>query len=207
MNTIVEIINDFKKGQFVILVDDENRENEGDLIIASEFVNDQVINFLAKEARGLICLALTPEQIAKLELPMMESSRHKTPNTQTAFTYSIEASSGVTTGISAKDRARTIQVASLASAVPEDIICPGHIFPLRAHPEGVLGRDGHTEASIDLAILAGLTPASVICEVINDDGTMARLPDLLQFAKKFNIKIGTIHSLIEYRKKYGYQKI
>lgn len=201
MNSIEEIIADFKVGRFVILVDDEDRENEGDLIIASDFITSEAVNFLAKEARGLICLSLTTDQIEKLRLPMMSSPIHKAGSTQTAFTYSIEASHGVTTGISAADRAHTIKVASAANAKPSDIICPGHIFPLRSHPQGVLGRAGHTEASVDLALLAGLNPASVICEVMNDDGTMARLSDLVVFAKKFNLKIGTIADLIQYRKK------
>ncbi|MBC7465671.1 MAG: 3,4-dihydroxy-2-butanone-4-phosphate synthase, partial [Bdellovibrio sp.] len=176
------------------------RENEGDLILAAEFTTPQAVNFLAKEARGLICLAMEPSQVEKLKLPMMKSALHNQSSANTAFTYSIEASSGVTTGISAADRAHTIKVAAQANAKPSDVICPGHIFPLRAHPEGVLGRDGHTEASVDLAKLCGLLPVSVICEVINDDGTMARLPDLKLFAKKFDIKIGTIADLITYRK-------
>jgi 3,4-dihydroxy 2-butanone 4-phosphate synthase / GTP cyclohydrolase II len=201
MNSTQEIIADFKAGKFVILVDDEDRENEGDLILAADFITADAVNFLAKEARGLICLALSAKQIENLQLPMMRSSVHKTGATETAFTFSIEASSGVTTGISAADRARTIEVASRPDAKPSDIICPGHIFPLRAHPEGVLGRNGHTEASVDLARFAGLNLASVICEVINDDGTMARVPDLKKFATKFNIKIGTIADLIEYRRK------
>lgn len=200
MNTVSEILADFKAGKFVILVDDEDRENEGDLILAADFVTPEAVNFLAKEARGLICLAMAPEQVEKLKLPMMRSALHDQSAANTAFTYSIEASSGVTTGISAADRAHTIKVASRPNAKPSDVICPGHIFPLRAHPEGVLGRNGHTEASVELAQLSGLSPVSAICEVINDDGTMARLPDLKIFAKKFNIKIGTIADLIEYRK-------
>lgn len=201
MNSTQEILADFKAGKFVILVDDEDRENEGDLILSADFITSEAVNFLAKEARGLICLALSAEQIEKLKLPMMRSEAHKTGSTETAFTFSIEASSGVTTGISAADRARTIQVASRPNAKPSDVICPGHVFPLRAHPEGVLGRNGHTEASVDLARLAGLNLASVICEVINDDGTMARVPDLQKFAAKFKIKMGTIADLIDYRRK------
>ncbi len=200
MNSIAEILADFKLGKFVILVDDENRENEGDLILAADFVSAEAVNFLAKEARGLICLALTPEHVQQLQLPMMKSAVHNQGSTNTAFTYSIEASSGVTTGISAADRAHTIKVAADTKASAKDVICPGHIFPLRAHPEGVLGRPGHTEASIDLAKLSGLNPASIICEVINDDGTMARLPDLKVFAQKFKLKIGSIADLISYRK-------
>lgn len=200
MNSIEEILIDFKAGKFVILVDDENRENEGDLVIAADFITPEAVNFMAKEARGLICLAMTASQIEKLQLPMMISKSHQRGPTETAFTYSIEASFGVTTGISAADRSHTIKVASRESAQATDVICPGHIFPLKAHPQGVLGRAGHTEASVDMAILTKLTPASVICEVINDDGTMARLPDLMVFAKKHNIKIGTIEDLIQYRK-------
>ncbi len=200
MNSIEEILNDFKAGKFVILVDDENRENEGDLVIAADFITPEAVNFMAKEARGLICLSMTASQIEKLQLPMMVSKSHQRGPTETAFTYSIEASFGVTTGISAADRSHTIKVASRESAKATDVICPGHIFPLKAHPQGVLGRAGHTEASVDMAILTKLTPASVICEVINDDGTMARLPDLMVFAKKHNIKIGTIEDLIQYRK-------
>ena len=200
MNSIPEIIADFKAKKFVILVDDEDRENEGDLILAADFITAEAVNFLAKEARGLICLALTPGHVEQLQLPMMKSAIHNQGITNTAFTYSVEASSGVTTGISAADRAFTIKVAAAKKAKPSDLICPGHIFPLRAHPDGVLGRPGHTEASVDLAKLSGLTPASVICEVINDDGTMARLPDLRIFAQKFNLKIGSIADLIAYRK-------
>ena len=199
MNSIEEILNDFKAGKFVILVDDENRENEGDLVIAADFITPEAVNFMAKEARGLICLSMTASQIEKLQLPMMVSKSHQRGPTETAFTYSIEASFGVTTGISAADRSHTIKVASRESAKATDVICPGHIFPLKAHPQGVLGRAGHTEASVDMAMLTKLTPASVICEVINDDGTMARLPDLMVFAKKHNIKIGTIEDLIQYR--------
>jgi 3,4-dihydroxy 2-butanone 4-phosphate synthase/GTP cyclohydrolase II len=201
MNSIPEILADFKAGKFVILVDDEDRENEGDLIMAADFITPEAVNFLAKEARGLICLALSAGQVEKLRLPMMRSSVHQTGTTETAFTFSIEASSGVTTGISAADRAHTVRVASRPQATPEDVICPGHIFPLRAHPEGVLARAGHTEASVDLARLAGLNLASVICEVINDDGTMARVPDLKKFAREFNLKMGTIADLIKYRRK------
>ncbi len=200
MNSISELIADFKMGKFIILVDDENRENEGDLILSADFITAAAVNFLAKEARGLICLAMTAEHIQQLKLPMMMSEVHAQGSTNTAFTYSIEASSGVTTGISAADRAHTIMVASRRDAQPSDIICPGHIFPLRAHAEGVLGRAGHTEASVDLAKLCGLTPASIICEVINDDGTMARLPDLKIFAKKYDLKIGAIADLIQFRK-------
>ncbi len=201
MNTTNEILADFKQGRFVILVDDEDRENEGDLVIAAEFITPEAVNFMAKEARGLICLSLTALQIEKLKIPMMRSEFHKSGSTETAFTMSIEASHGVTTGISAQDRAHTIKVAANPHALPNDVICPGHIFPLKANSAGVLGRPGHTEASIDLALLCGLNPASVICEVINDDGTMSRLDDLKKFSQKFSIKIGTIADLIDYRKK------
>ena len=201
MNSISEIINDFKTGRFVILIDDEDRENEGDLIMAADFITPAAVNFLAKEARGLICLALSAAQIERLRLPMMRSPEHQTASAETAFTFSIEASQGVTTGISAADRAHTIWVASRPQAQPSDVICPGHVFPLRAHPEGVLARAGHTEASVDLAKIAGLNLASVICEVINDDGTMARVPDLQKFAQKFNLKMGSIMDLIDYRRK------
>ena len=203
MNTIVDLISDYKAGKFVIFVDDENRENEGDLFLAADFVTSAAINFLMKEARGLICLALPAKQIERLKLPMMISDFHQQGTSAAAFTYSIEASFGVTTGISAADRAHTIKVASNPMAVPSDIVCPGHVFPLRAHSSGVLGRAGHTEASIDLARLSGVSAASLICEVINDNGTMARLSDLIVFAKKFNIKIGTIADLIDYRKMIG----
>lgn len=196
--SIEDLKNDLKAGRFIILVDDEDRENEGDLILAADFVTPEKINFLAKEARGLICLAMTPSQIDQLKLPMMRSELHQSGPTNTAFTFSIEASSGVTTGISAADRSRTVWVASRPEARPTDIICPGHIFPLRSHPEGVRARQGHTEASVELTQLAGLNPSAVICEVINDDGTMSRLKDLIQFANRFKIKIGSIKSLIEY---------
>lgn len=200
-SSIPDILQDFKSGKFVILVDDEDRENEGDLIIAAEHARSQSINFMAMYGRGLICLAMTAEQITQLKLPMMISTEHKRlQGHETAFTYSIEASSGVTTGISAADRAQTIQVAIQPQAVPSDVVCPGHIFPLRAHVDGVLGRAGHTEAAVDLARLNKMNPAGVICEIMNSDGTMSRLRDLIPFAKNHNIKIGTIKNLIEYRK-------
>lgn len=199
MHKVSELIEDIRSGKMVILVDDENRENEGDLILAADFVTPENINFMARDARGLICLALTGPQIQKLGLPLMvkEDSNHS-PN-QTAFTVSIEAASGVSTGISAADRSHTIRVASNPTAVASDITMPGHIFPIRARKGGVLKRAGHTEASIDLARLAGLNEAAVICEIMNEDGTMARMPDLYEFAKKHDIKVGTIESLIEYR--------
>lgn len=199
MHSIHEIISDIKQGKIVVLVDDENRENEGDLIMAADFVNAESINFMATKARGLICLSLTTEHVEQLQLPLMVSEdQNHTPN-KTAFTVSIEASRGVSTGISAADRAHTIRVASHMKALPTDIHTPGHIFPIRAQKGGVLRRPGHTEASVDLCRLAGLTPAAVICEVMNEDGTMARVQDLEKFCKLHDIKMGTILDLISYR--------
>ncbi|MBX3021658.1 MAG: 3,4-dihydroxy-2-butanone-4-phosphate synthase [Bdellovibrionales bacterium] len=199
LNSIPEIIEDIKSGKAVILVDDEDRENEGDLIIAADYITPQMVNFMALEARGLICLSLTSEQITRLDLPLMTKDENNRSPNRTAFTVSIEAAKGVSTGISAADRALTIKVAANPSARPEDIIVPGHVFPIRAQDGGVLKRAGHTEASVDLARMAGLNPAAVICEIMNPDGTMARMPELLEFAKKHSIKIGTIESLIRYR--------
>jgi 3,4-dihydroxy 2-butanone 4-phosphate synthase / GTP cyclohydrolase II len=194
-----EIIEELKNGKIVILVDDEDRENEGDLVLAADFVTSQGINFMAKEARGLICLAMSGEKIDQLGLPLMVSdSRNQTPN-KTAFTVSIEAADGVTTGISSADRAHTVKVASAKNATANDVHVPGHIFPIRARDGGVLERRGHTEGSVDLMRLAGLEAAAVICEVVNDDGTMARVPDLFQFAKRHNLKIGTIADLVDFR--------
>lgn len=186
-----------KAGQMVILMDDEDRENEGDLVLAADFVTPEAINFMARFGRGLICLPMAGEQIDHLQLPMM-ASNNRSPY-GTAFTVSIEAAQGVTTGISAADRARTIQVAINSQSSPQDIITPGHIFPLRAHPKGVLGRTGQTEGSVDLCRLAGLTPAAVICEIINEDGSMSRRADLLEFAKAHGILLVTIKDLIDYR--------
>lgn len=198
-NQIEELIEDIRLGKMVLLVDDEDRENEGDLVLAADHVNPAMINFMAMEARGLICLALSSQQIERLQLPqMVRDDQNFSPN-KTAFTVSIEASWGVSTGISAADRAHTIRVASNPEAKPSDIHMPGHIFPIRAQQGGVLKRAGHTEGSVDLAKLAGLNPAAVICEVMNPDGTMARVPDLKKFAQKHGIKIGTIVDLIEYR--------
>lgn len=197
LNTIQEIIADFREGKMVILMDDEDRENEGDIIVAAEKVTPEIVNFMAKEARGLICLTLTAERCDYLGLPAMvagNGSKFSTP-----FTVSIEAAEGVTTGISAADRARTIQVAVSPMSKPEDIVQPGHIFPLRARKGGVLSRAGHTEAGCDLARLAGLIPAGVIVEIMNEDGTMARRPELEKFAEKHGIKVGTIADLIHYR--------
>ena len=194
---VTEIIEEIRAGRMVVLVDDEDRENEGDLIIAAQFITPEAVNFMAKHGRGLICLTLTAERCNQLNLPLMVRD-HRAP-LGTALTGSIEAAAGVTTGISAQDRARTVQAAVAQNARPDDIVQPGHIFPLMAQPGGVLVRAGHTEAGCDLAQLAGLTPASVICEILRDDGTMARLPDLVPFAKEHGLKIGTIADLIEFR--------
>ncbi len=199
MNSIAEIIEDIKNGKMVILVDDEDRENEGDLVIAASAVTPEIINFMSKEARGLICLSLTTDHVKKLGLPLMVREELNFSPHRTAFTVSIEAAKGVTTGISAADRAHTIQVAANPNAIASDIITPGHIFPIRAQTGGVLKRAGHTEASVDVARLAGLNPAAVICEIMNEDGSMARFPDLVAFSKKFDIKIGNIVDLIQYR--------
>jgi 3,4-dihydroxy 2-butanone 4-phosphate synthase/GTP cyclohydrolase II len=199
MNPIPELIEDVRNGKMVILVDDEDRENEGDIVLAADFVTPELINFMAREARGLICLALSSEQIEKLQLPMMVKEEQNFSPNKTAFTVSIEAAGGVSTGISASDRAHTIRVASNPNAKASDIIVPGHVFPIRAKSGGVLKRAGHTEGSVDLAKLAGLNSAAVICEVMNVDGTMARVPDLIEFAKKHSIKIGTITDLIRHR--------
>jgi len=192
-----EIINEIRAGRMVVLVDAEDRENEGDLVMAADFVTPEAINFMARHARGLICLTLEEERCRQLNLPLMVAD-NRTPH-GTAFTMSIEAATGVTTGISAADRARTVQLAVAANARPDDIVQPGHIFPVMARPGGVLVRAGHTEAGCDLAKLAGRTPAAVICEIIKDDGEMARLPDLLEFAKQHGLKVGTIADLIRYR--------
>jgi 3,4-dihydroxy 2-butanone 4-phosphate synthase/GTP cyclohydrolase II len=198
-NSPEELIEDIRNGKMVILVDDEDRENEGDIVLAADHVTPALINFMAKEARGLICLSLSSEQVERLQLPqMVREDSNFSPN-KTAFTVSIEASSGVSTGISAADRAHTVRVASRPEAKPTDIHIPGHIFPIRAQQGGVLRRAGHTEGSVDLSRLAGLNPAAVICEVMKEDGSMARVPDLLDFAKKHSLKIGTIVDLIEYR--------
>lgn len=192
-----EIIAELRAKRMVILIDEEDRENEGDLVLAAEFVTPEAINFMAKFGRGLVCLTLTQEQCEKLDLSMMTSKNETAFGTN--FTVSIEAATGVTTGISAADRATTIAAAVNKNARAQDIVQPGHIFPLKAQTGGVLVRAGHTEAGCDLAKLAGLTPASVICEIMNDDGTMARLPDLIKFAKHHQLKIGTIADLIHYR--------
>lgn len=196
-NTIEEAIRDIKDGKMIILVDDEDRENEGDLCIAAEKVTPEAINFMAKYGRGLICLSLTPERVEELKLPMMTDEN--TSPFGTAFTVSIEARRGVTTGISAHDRAKTILTAIDPESGPDDLSRPGHVFPLRAKPGGVLQRAGQTEGSVDLARLAGLYPAGVICEIMDEDGTMARVPRLMEFAKEHGLKIVTIKDLIEYR--------
>jgi 3,4-dihydroxy 2-butanone 4-phosphate synthase/GTP cyclohydrolase II len=198
-NTIEEAIDDVRNGKMVILVDDEDRENEGDLTMAAETVTPEAINFMAKYGRGLICLSLTAERVAHLQLPMMTTDN--TSAFGTAFTISIEAKKGVTTGISAADRATTIKTAISPRSGPEDLARPGHVFPLRAKQGGVLQRAGQTEGSVDLSRLAGLYPAGVICEIMNDDGTMARVPQLIEFSKKFDLKIVTIKDLIAYRVK------
>ena len=197
ISSIPEIVAELRAGRMVILVDEEDRENEGDLVLAADFVTPEAINFMVKHARGLVCLTLTEARCEQLNLSMMTNS-NGTPF-GTNFTVSIEAAEGVTTGISAGDRSRTVQAAVAKNATPADIVQPGHIFPLKAVPGGVLMRAGHTEAGCDLTEMAGLTPASVICEVLKDDGTMARLPDLLEFAREHNLKIGTIADLIHYR--------
>ncbi len=196
-DTIEQAIKEIKKGRFVILVDDEDRENEGDLVIAAEKVTPQAINFMAKHARGLICLALTPERVEELQLP--PQSPENTATFGTAFTVSIDARRDITTGISAADRATTIHVAIDPKTKPSDLARPGHVFPLKAQKGGVLKRAGQTEGSVDLARLAGLYPAAVICEIMNEDGTMARVPELAKFAKMHRIKMVTIKALIEYR--------
>ena len=197
LNDTEEIIADFREGKMVVMVDDEDRENEGDILIPAECVTPEVVNFLVSHARGLVCLALTQERCRQLNLPLMANKNNARYSTN--FTVSVEAAHGVTTGISAADRSTTILAAVNPKAKPEDLVYPGHIFPLMAQPGGVLSRAGHTEAGVDLARLAGREQASVICEIINHDGSMARLPDLLKFAKKYQLKIGTIANLIRYR--------
>jgi 3,4-dihydroxy 2-butanone 4-phosphate synthase / GTP cyclohydrolase II len=197
ISPITEIISDIKAGKMVILVDEEDRENEGDLLIAAESATPAAINFMARYGRGLICLTLTEERCHQLHLPLMVANNRSPLGTN--FTLSIEAAEGVTTGISAADRARTVQAAIRADAGPRDIVQPGHIFPLMAHDGGVLVRAGHTEAGCDLARLAGMVPAAVICEVLKDNGEMARLSDLEEFSRQHGVRIGTIADLIHYR--------
>jgi len=197
LNTAEELIEDIRAGKMVILMDDEDRENEGDIIVASECVTAEHINFMARFARGLICMPMTRERCELLSLPLMAPRNGSGFGTK--FTVSIEAAEGVTTGISAADRARTVQAAVARNAVAEDIVSPGHIFPLMAQPGGVLARAGHTEAACDLARMGGFEPSGVICEIMNDDGTMARRPELEAFAEQHGLKIGTIADLIHYR--------
>ena len=197
MSTTRELIDDIRRGRMIVLADAEDRENEGDLVLAADFVTPEAINFLATHARGLICLTLTEERCRQLNLPLMVDDNRSPMGT--AFTVSIEAATGVSTGISAADRARTVRAATAKHAKPEDIVQPGHIFPVMAQNGGVLVRAGHTEAGCDLPAMAGLTPASVICEVMNPDGSMARLPELAAFAQRHDLKIGTIADLIRHR--------
>ncbi|HEX6115890.1 MAG TPA: bifunctional 3,4-dihydroxy-2-butanone-4-phosphate synthase/GTP cyclohydrolase II [Solirubrobacterales bacterium] len=197
--TIEEALEDIRRGKMVVVCDGEDRENEGDLVLAAQFATPEAINFMAKEARGLICLAMTPERCEELGLNLM-AAKNEAP-LQTAFTVSIEAAEGVTTGISAHDRARTVQVAIDPHSTPDDLHQPGHVFPLKAKDGGVLERTGHTEASVDLARLAGLIPAGVICEIMNDDGTMARVPDLVGYCERHDLKMVTVADLISYRRR------
>ena len=199
LSSIEEIIEDAKKGKMYILVDDPSRENEGDLIIPAQMVSADAVNFMAKYGRGLICLALSKKRTDELELPLMNPSNQK--NDLTAFTISIEAKDGITTGISAADRAHTVSVAIDSNKKKQDIVSPGHIFPVMAWAGGVLERAGHTEAAVDISTIAGLNPSGVICEIMSDDGSMARLPELIVFAKKHSLKIGTVSDLIKYRLK------
>jgi len=202
LSTPEEVIEEARNGRMFILVDDEDRENEGDLIIPAQMATPDAINFMATYGRGLICLALAKARVDQLGLPLM--SRHNGTRHETAFTISIEAKTGVTTGISAADRARTIAVAIDAANGPEAIVTPGHVFPLVAREGGVLVRAGHTEAAVDVARLAGLNPSGVICEIMNDDGTMSRLDDLVAFAQRHGLKIGTIRDLIAYRRRHDH---
>jgi 3,4-dihydroxy 2-butanone 4-phosphate synthase / GTP cyclohydrolase II len=194
---VVEILEDIKQGKMVIVCDDEDRENEGDLTMAAELVTPEAINFMATRGRGLICLPMNPELIDRLRIP--EIQKHNAPRMDTAFTASIDAADGITTGICAHDRARTIRVAADPESGPEDLVMPGHIFPLRARPGGVIERRGQTEAAVDLARLACLGPAGAICEVMKDDGTMARVPDLEGFSERHGIKMVTVEQIVEYR--------
>lgn len=200
LDKIEDILDDLRQGKMVILMDDENRENEGDLLMAAECVSADDVNFMARYGRGLICLTLTEDHCKKLDLPLMVNN-NRTPYA-TNFTVSIEAAEGVTTGISAADRAKTVLAAVNENVQAEDIITPGHVFPLMAQKGGVLSRAGHTEAGVDLAALAGFQASSVICEILREDGTMARMPDLLEFAKQHDLRIGTIEDLIRYRRQY-----
>ncbi len=197
IENVLRAFEDIRAGKMVILVDDEDRENEGDLVMAAEKASAEAVNFMVRHARGLVCLSLTEERVRELDLPMMVDENRSTRST--AFTVSIEARHGVSTGISAQDRAHTVRVAVAPETRAEDIVSPGHIFPLRARPGGVLQRSGHTEGSVDLARLAGLTPAGLICEIMNDDGTMARMPELVAFGARHGLRILSIADLIQYR--------
>src|SRR6187200_540795 len=196
-STIEEALEDIRAGRMVVVCDAEDRENEGDLTLAAQFATPENINFMAREARGLICLALTPDRCEELGLDLMAAKNES--SFETAFTVSVEAREGVTTGISAQDRARTIQVAIDPHSTPNDLVQPGHVFPLRAKPGGVLQRAGQTESAVDLARLAGLNPAGVVCEIMNEDGTMARVPDLTSFCAQHGLKMVTVADLIEHR--------
>ena len=198
--SIEDAVEDIRAGRMIVVCDDEDRENEGDLTMAAQFATPEAINFMAKEGRGLICLALTPDRCEELRLDLM-AAKNESPF-ETAFTVSIEARDGVTTGISAADRARTIQVAIDPSSAPRDLVQPGHIFPLKAKAGGVLERTGQTEAAVDLARLAGLNPSGVICEIMNDDGTMARVPDLQRYCERHALKMITVADLIAYRRRH-----
>jgi 3,4-dihydroxy 2-butanone 4-phosphate synthase/GTP cyclohydrolase II len=198
-NTVEEIIQDIRMGKMVIIVDDEDRENEGDLVAAAQFVTPEIINFMMKHGRGLICVPMDPKLTEKLNLYLMTDDSDEKFGTW--FTISVDAKEGVTTGISAHDRSTTIRKLSSVSTKPEDFVRPGHVFPLKARKGGVLVRRGHTEAAVDLMTIAGIYPVGVICEIAKDDGTMARLPDLIEFAKKFSLKIGTIDDIVKYRYK------
>ena len=194
------VIEAFRRGEMVIMVDDEDRENEGDLVIGAEFATPETVNFMARHACGLICIPMTGERLDELGLRQMVAPEDNESGFGTPFTVSVEAREGVTTGISAADRSHTIQTLIDPTKTDADIVQPGHMFPLRAHPNGVLGRDGQTEGSVDLAKLAGLNPSAVICEIMNEDGTMARMPDLEIYAQKLNLHIVSVAQLIEYRK-------
>ncbi|QVN04050.1 3,4-dihydroxy-2-butanone-4-phosphate synthase [Pseudomonas rhodesiae] len=196
LDSVASAINAISQGEMVIVVDDEDRENEGDLVVAAELVTPETIAFMMRLGRGLICVSIQPELATQLNLPLMVSENSE--SFATAFTVSIDGVKDVTTGISASDRSNTIRQMLVPSARPQDFRRPGHVFPLIAHPQGVLGRNGHTEASVELARLAGLTPSGVICEIANDDGSMSRLPELMNFAKKHALRIVSIRDLIEY---------
>ncbi len=204
-STVEESLHDFAAGRMVIIVDDEDRENEGDLACAASLVTPEIIAFMAREGRGLICLPIDEAIADRLDLPLMVTNNRSPYGTN--FTVSIEAATGVTTGISAADRARTIRVAVDPASMRDDLVRPGHIFPLRARPGGVLERAGQTEAAVDMARLCGLVPAGVICEILNDDGTMARRPDLQRFSARHAVKIISVRQLIEYRQLYTYQAL